>query len=631
MNKSYCILISLILLVSQSAWSRWATLENDGAPATVHFRDVLTIERDGSYRADLSEDFTILTEQGRDAFKTMSYSYDVSTTTLESVEAKTIRGVDEFPVSPDKMSNKPKGDMLSAFTSTNVQTVAFPHVNVGSILRRRIRTIDFSPSFPNHFSRQFSLHGAVPYLKGSTITYKSKLPLKIEFHIPSAFKVTKGISEGYQQIEIELLETTYYNIVDEPFGSYPSTQIPGFVISSASSYEDILSPYLPIYKEKLSQELPAQFQSILTKAKQVEGFENQANTVMAEIMERVHYMGDWRNSNGKYAPQDLAQVAQLGSGDCKDFATLTTKILRELGYQAHVALVKRGEGPQGGLAALPVMFVDHVIVYAETNGTSYWLDPTNLTSYTGTRPDISGRYALVLLDSSVSVKYIPHNKPEENSKTYYSELTFKNNGEANLLRRDKYFGMEAVSLLSSVFGKPAEMKRTYVNYSTGNKVVKRQNMLQTPAADSRLPSTLEFALDVDFVHSLQKTSTGLGHTVAQLGYMFLTHIIPARYEMGVTLGQPKSINDTMVIKNQALIGQPLTCNIHSPWFNLTRNIRQDSCDIRIEDQISSFAYAITNDELKSGEFVATQTAIKECSDDFIVIMKQCRPDPKQEL
>lgn len=84
---------------------------------------------------------------------------------------------------------------------------------------------------------------------------------------------------------------------------------------------------------------------------------------------------------GNYLPQQPEETWENRFGDCKAKSVLLLAILQELGITSEVVLVRTQVGDAlPGLAPMPGNF-DHMIVRAEIDGKTYWLDGTS----TGTR------------------------------------------------------------------------------------------------------------------------------------------------------------------------------------------------------------------------------------------------------
>lgn len=81
-------------------------------------------------------------------------------------------------------------------------------------------------------------------------------------------------------------------------------------------------------------------------------------------------------STHSHRPSSPAEVLTQGFGDCKDKSQLLVALLRKGGIHAYPGLVSQllHRGIASGLPANEVF--DHVVVLAEIEGTSFWLDPT---------------------------------------------------------------------------------------------------------------------------------------------------------------------------------------------------------------------------------------------------------------
>ena len=100
-----------------------------------------------------------------------------------------------------------------------------------------------------------------------------------------------------------------------------------------------------------------------------------AAKVLRFVQSEIRYLGV-EVGPGSHAPTSPDTVLERRFGDCKDKSLLTVTMLNALGMQAHPALVHTGSrGTIAGLQPTPGAF-NHVVVRAEVDGTTYWLDPT---------------------------------------------------------------------------------------------------------------------------------------------------------------------------------------------------------------------------------------------------------------
>ncbi len=103
---------------------------------------------------------------------------------------------------------------------------------------------------------------------------------------------------------------------------------------------------------------------------------------LAMVQEQVSYLLDGLNG-GNYLPQMPDDTWEKRFGDCKAKSVLLHAILQELGLDSEVVLVRTQAGDAlPDLAPMPGNF-DHMIVRAEVDGETFWLDGT----MTGTRRD----------------------------------------------------------------------------------------------------------------------------------------------------------------------------------------------------------------------------------------------------
>ncbi|WPY01325.1 Putative DUF3857 domain-containing protein [Candidatus Trichorickettsia mobilis] len=87
------------------------------------------------------------------------------------------------------------------------------------------------------------------------------------------------------------------------------------------------------------------FLSTLKSASQKKDLSEQINEITTELHAKIKHFSDLRSIEGKFIPRNLALVEADQFGDCKDFALIFTKILRSLGYEANIALVRIEDSP----------------------------------------------------------------------------------------------------------------------------------------------------------------------------------------------------------------------------------------------------------------------------------------------
>lgn len=127
------------------------------------------------------------------------------------------------------------------------------------------------------------------------------------------------------------------------------------------------------------------------------------------VQDEVRYLGIELGTYS-HTPTKPSKVFERRFGDCKDKTLLLITMLNELGIGARPALVNTdGRRALDEWQPSPYSF-DHVIVRAELNGKTYWLDPT-ISYQRGTLANVSTpdyERALVVNDDTQSLTEIPH-------------------------------------------------------------------------------------------------------------------------------------------------------------------------------------------------------------------------------
>ncbi|EAR62156.1 DUF3857 domain-containing transglutaminase family protein [Neptuniibacter caesariensis] len=119
---------------------------------------------------------------------------------------------------------------------------------------------------------------------------------------------------------------------------------------------------------------------------------------------------------GGFEPHSAAKVLTSQYGDCKDQTVLMVSLLRELGIDAHPALIST-EGSVRTNPLIPNLPFDHMITYLPetTDSPAIWVDTTGEQSlFPGFSRMIEGRKALIVNGQGGFIKGTPMLSAEEN-------------------------------------------------------------------------------------------------------------------------------------------------------------------------------------------------------------------------
>jgi|GEM_PF-5471815 len=614
------LLTILIAFCSSNVFARLATLEE--APILKLEDETFYIEKDGSYRHEVKNTIKILNERGRAQVATQSFDYSPEISSVKVVAAKTVNSFGETLVTNDQISDKPIAADHSAFDSRNRVTVAFPKAVVGSLLHlSTVEEVKNGPFGRNFFCKSTSF--PFPTLKGTRIHFHSRIPLHIESNRPDLFNITQTTSGDIQTTEIVFENHVYTQVMEEEFGGLPSDSTPQFFVSSAESWDEVFGDIARAYQEKAAQTLPREFQDILDKATKEDHFFSQAELIMAQLANRIRYMADFRTIEGRLVARDLAEIAQSGYGDCKDYSILTMVMLRELGYDADIAFVERTKGVPLRLPKNPNPNIfNHAIVHVKLNEKSYWLDPTNPTAQSRyARADIANREALVFSNGKIDLQFICINAPEDGLITKRTSYHFKSDGIARLIAETEYSGTEATEMRDDILHLSRQAAtHKFLNMRAHNHVVHAINKIDIPEIHSRLPGNFAWSLDIDYEVPILTTSMGRGFAIESI-LNFLFRVNTGTYTTGVRLGLPSIMNETILLKDVKLRGPNADCSVVSPWVTFERCVGQDKGDrdIKVQRNTKILKREVTNQELKTDEFAKFQRELKACDSEYVII------------
>ena len=215
-------------------------------------------------------------------------------------------------------------------------------------------------------------------------------------------------------------------------------------ITTMGSWEDVGKWYWHLASEQLvvSDELKKEIAEITKNCKTDE---DKVRAVQQFVIHQIRYLGIEFGRNG-YKPHAASESYKARYGDCKDKATLITAMLKELGIDSRLVLIRTinaGAVPQDSLP-MPNLF-NHCIAYVpNVGGKDFWIDGTADFHRLGDIPamDRSAQVLVVEPNSGKFVK-IPLNTPEDNLIEQRFNVTVAADGAAAVSLRDNRHGQWA--------------------------------------------------------------------------------------------------------------------------------------------------------------------------------------------
>ncbi len=304
-------------------------------------------------------------------------------------------------------------------------TVPFDSVKIGSNVHFKYQLIR-KPILKTIFSdtRGFS---SSTLAKTEFIKYTSDIPLHVlSEKFDDHFEVLQNHSAGKYFVTVRPTPKAYslLGIVQREALIY---------ISTAKSWKDLREGLSPLYKKEWDVHLPEKLENITRLLKPSKDRSHQIEKVAEEIKKLIAYSGDWTTQQGRFQPSNLKKTLFRGKGDCKDFSTVMTAMLRDLGYEAYPLLTFRSETYLGEsrivkMAKMPNLgFFNHAIVWAkDPEGKVWWVDPTN--SYVKSdviTSDILGNFGLLLDEKTTDILFLPKTNLQPSDFKFEHHLTLQ--------------------------------------------------------------------------------------------------------------------------------------------------------------------------------------------------------------
>lgn len=239
---------------------------------------------------------------------------------------------------------------------------------------------------------------------------------------------------------------------------------PSVQLSEFETWADVARWAAPLYAPgELSPALRAQ----IDEWRGLPGAEERVLAARRFVQDEVRYLGIELGTYS-HTPTRPSKVFERRFGDCKDKTLLLATMLNELGVRAHPALVNTDERRTLDRWHPSPYAFDHVIVRAELDGKTYWIDPTvsyqRGTLANAATPDYER--ALVIEPETRSLTEIPFTNPP--GPTYsvrelYEVKSF--DAPVSLTVTTLYRGAEADSARYRLSGQaPEDLGKEYLNF-----------------------------------------------------------------------------------------------------------------------------------------------------------------------
>lgn len=546
----------------------------------------INILTDYSFVTDEMFTFTVKNDEAKKHLSLFKFYFNPDEEEVAVDYAYVINGKERLNVDPKNIQRNNIASAGQGIVNRVEVAVPFSQIKTGSSVFLKLKT----KSRPNVFGKLFSqkfVFGDRYLEMQNTITIKS--PFELFFKVQDQSKVLT-VHKSYNEAEkahvlYTRLQGPFVNFAIEEMGVLPEAASTFMVVSTIKDWSVFREMIIAKLGGEAEKKLPQPLDDFMKTIPPTADSETKVNAILSFIASHFDYLGDWRNQGG-FVPKSLEKTVKERFGDCKDFSTLLLAMLKHAGIKASYALVNRSYNPVNvSEDSIPSSdYFNHMIVRAEIDGKSYFIDPTNPYSVgLLKRADISERNAFILANDGPLFERIDSKEPRSLvtlAKTYQ----FRSATEATVSSKMTIKGEIGRLMMDGLKGKPkADVQKLLADsLADGDNYVlsKLENKNETSLAYKDIEVSAEMMVNKISENAEGKQSLNLPNVKNVL-------LLAQFRESDVGVFYARLLPDIKaeyVYKNLFFSGKTAKgCDMQTPWFNAKRFIEKKADGFVVRD------------------------------------------------
>ena len=610
------VVLAGVASASHPSFAAFDSIKN--APAVVTEYTQVKVHKDGSQVANITREILIQSQEGVSDFGVFSKSYEPARERLRILKMETHNGDYIQPVLPSAIEDKPVASDSTGFDDKYRLRAVFPSVREGSTLHADIQYEMFRPLLPGVFSRIVEFGADVPY-EHHEILLDSELPLFWKAHDRwGVLDIRYTNKDGIHTLHVKTVRPSYFKIINEIGKCQSDEDKPYVLISTLHNWGDLGSRLSALWEVRLQKELPKSLEQIAAKVNAQESDETKLDELVSLLSKHFRYHGDWRPVEGSDVPHQLADIAERGYGDCKDFSAVSVAILRRAGLEAYPAFVTRTAAPPTLSIDIPVLDAfDHAIVYVRgRDGRDLWLDATNAFRPSSPIPsDISDRPALILAGESSKLLHIPAQDPSLHRSEKRLCLSAANERWISCVVTTKYSGNSAFDINRSIVFEKKDLAEEVESklITTGFKI-RDFVMLSKPPDTLSNPFNFESNYSFYVKDIFYRSGTEIFFVLPGPSFVdTLVGVDPLNRGSSLQGPQVGTYHSEIDLKSWHVLDSPPNgCNINTEWFTLERVVADRNGALVVCDKTIIKKPVIPVERLRSIEFARVLEEVNNC-------------------
>lgn len=364
---------------------------NDVTRAKYPNADVVTVDqkhwiryqKDGTY-IECDESYTkILTERGRQSFKTVSSYFTIpyNTTRFKLVEVLKNDGtVDHVDITKNSrvMINQTQMESGIYNPDSKILRVNIPRLNLGDVIHFIIFDDCAKARMPGTWSDYVNFEGINPIKRSEYIVVAPKeRPLQniaLKAEIPGTVTHTK--QDHGNLIIYRWIAVNVPRAFPEPEMPPLYSQTQRLLVSTIKDWKSISRWYWNLSKPNIEKTTPAMKKTVEHLTKGIVDSHEKIKKIFKWVSQEIRYLGLTVEKNAPgYEPHPVNMTFDRRAGVCRDKAALLVSMLRLAGFDSYPVLIM--VGPKKDFD-VPQPFFNHAIsCVREENGSYLLMDSTD--------------------------------------------------------------------------------------------------------------------------------------------------------------------------------------------------------------------------------------------------------------
>lgn len=531
----------------------------------------------------------ILTDKGRENYKTLAFNYTLPYSRVEIKELQVVKGNGNI-VSVDIKNNAREmiddSQMFANIYNPNdkILRVTIPELEIGDCVRYVICETTYKTIIPDAWFDIELLESTSPvvHFKYEIIAPKDRPIVKkgVLDRIPNT--VADFVSEDGESIRYVWEARNVPRMFPEPNMPPMQSVVQRVLASTINSWEDVSKWYWNLCLPHLNATTPEMDKMVKELVDDKDNDMDKVKAIYYFVAQQVRYMGVTTEKDAPgFEPHDVSVTFNNRYGVCRDKAALLVSMLRLAGYKAHPVIIMVGPKLDKDV---PLPYFNHAVSCVELpDGKMVFMDPTNESSKEIFPAYLCDRSYLVAKPEGATLMTTPIIPARENMVEISTNGTLSSDGLIDAESVIKFDGIND-SLYRGHFAKLSNDERRTFFESVFRKAIPNSQLFYYTITPENLFDMSE-VLSVKMRFTAQNSLVSgesmsalnlpwLGGNIGIVNYIIgTTGLTERKYPLvtEVACGYSEKINLTLP-ENFKAEGSPDFKEINSDTVNFTRNI-----------------------------------------------------------